>query len=204
MRVTLSLVSAEDVHIRSFGLVDSSDSRCVGGLYDPRIFGPPRSWECACGRVRGRAHSGQVCIECLTSVGSTRYMHRTRWGHIALPRRVRHPCAENSFVEVIPVLPIAFRRPGSAGADFDMLYRRLLGAAAEPEAGRLEEALNALLIGSAPLNGPADPGPSLRSIGWVLTTAPHMPLGRVGALLWAMCLTVRSVNQESMESAWSG
>ncbi|MDQ3337554.1 MAG: hypothetical protein M4D80_20515 [Myxococcota bacterium] len=59
-------------------------------LESQRIFGPVRSFWCACGRYRGRAYAGIVCRRCGVEVVHAA-ARRMRAGHIALATPVVHP-----------------------------------------------------------------------------------------------------------------
>ena len=36
----------------------------LGGLFDPRIFGPFLNYECYCGKLKGKENKGQKCESC--------------------------------------------------------------------------------------------------------------------------------------------
>ncbi len=59
------------------------------GLFDERIFGPERDFECYCGKYKGPRFRGIVCEKC--SVEVTRaIVRRERMGHIELSTPVAH------------------------------------------------------------------------------------------------------------------
>jgi DNA-directed RNA polymerase subunit beta' len=94
--VRISLASPDDVRAWSSGEVVSPDTlnyrthRPVkGGLFCERIFGPERDGECACGKLRGVKHKGQVCERCGVQAAEGR-TRRTRMGHIDLAAPVVH------------------------------------------------------------------------------------------------------------------
>ncbi|MBP6946161.1 MAG: DNA-directed RNA polymerase subunit beta' [Candidatus Pacebacteria bacterium] len=59
------------------------------GLFDERIFGPERDFECYCGKYKGPRFRGIVCEKC--SVEVTRaIVRRERMGHIELASPVAH------------------------------------------------------------------------------------------------------------------
>lgn len=79
------LVSPDRIREWSYGeLRESAD------LESQRIFGPVRSFWCACGRYRGRAYAGIVCRRCGVEVIHAA-SRRMRSGHIVLSTPVVHP-----------------------------------------------------------------------------------------------------------------
>ena len=59
------------------------------GLFDEKIFGPERDYECYCGKYRGIRYKGIVCEKC--GVELTRaIVRRERMGHITLATPVSH------------------------------------------------------------------------------------------------------------------
>lgn len=59
------------------------------GLFDEKIFGPDRDYECYCGKYRGIRYKGIVCEKC--GVELTRsIVRRERMGHIELATPVSH------------------------------------------------------------------------------------------------------------------
>src|SRR5690625_439125 len=67
------------------------------GLFDERVFGPEKDWECACGKYRGQRFSGKVCERCGVEVTRSS-VRRYRMGHIELAT----PCAHIWYVKDIP------------------------------------------------------------------------------------------------------
>lgn len=59
------------------------------GLFDERIFGPTKDWECYCGKYKGIRYRGIVCDKCNVEVTQSR-VRRERMGHIALACPVVH------------------------------------------------------------------------------------------------------------------
>ncbi|KLL01818.1 MAG: DNA-directed RNA polymerase subunit beta' [Mycoplasmataceae bacterium RC_NB112A] len=55
----------------------------LGGLFDPRIFGPFLSYECYCGKYRGEENAGQKCERCEVLITS-KNAQRHRRGHASL------------------------------------------------------------------------------------------------------------------------
>ncbi|MCO6451016.1 MAG: DNA-directed RNA polymerase subunit beta' [Caldilineales bacterium] len=59
------------------------------GLFDERIFGPTKDWECYCGKYKRVRHKGIVCDKCGVEVAPAR-VRRERMGHIQLATPVSH------------------------------------------------------------------------------------------------------------------
>ena len=59
------------------------------GLFDERIFGPTRDWECYCGKYKRIRYKGVVCDKCGVEVTESR-VRRERMGHISLAAPVAH------------------------------------------------------------------------------------------------------------------
>ncbi len=59
------------------------------GLFDERIFGPDRDFECYCGKYRGIRYKGIVCEKCGVEITRS-IVRRDRMGHIELASPVSH------------------------------------------------------------------------------------------------------------------
>lgn len=59
------------------------------GLFDERIFGPTKDYECACGKYKRIRYKGRVCDRCGVEVTSSK-VRRERMGHIELVAPVSH------------------------------------------------------------------------------------------------------------------
>lgn len=55
----------------------------IGGLFDPRIFGPFLNYECYCGKYKGKENKGQKCERCEVLI-TEKNIQRWRMGHITL------------------------------------------------------------------------------------------------------------------------
>ncbi len=94
--VFLKLASPENIKEWSFGEVTKPETINYrtqrsekNGLFDERIFGPDRDYECYCGKYRGVRYKGIVCEKC--GVELTRsIVRRERMGHIELSTPVSH------------------------------------------------------------------------------------------------------------------
>ncbi len=59
------------------------------GLFDERIFGPTKDWECYCGKYKRIRYRGIICDKCGVEVTLSR-VRRERMGHIELASPVAH------------------------------------------------------------------------------------------------------------------
>ncbi len=59
------------------------------GLFDEKIFGPVKDWECHCGKYRRVRYRGIICERCGVEVTTSR-VRRERMGHIKLAVPVAH------------------------------------------------------------------------------------------------------------------
>ena len=59
------------------------------GLFDERIFGPVKDYECYCGKYKRIRYKGVICDKCGVEVTHSR-VRRERMGHIALVSPVVH------------------------------------------------------------------------------------------------------------------
>src|SRR3972149_4958434 len=59
------------------------------GLFDERIFGPTKDWECYCGKYKRIRYKGVVCDKCGVEVTQSR-VRRERMGHITLASPTAH------------------------------------------------------------------------------------------------------------------
>lgn len=59
------------------------------GLFDERIFGPSKDFECYCGKYKRIRYKGVICDKCGVEVTSSR-VRRERMGHIKLASPVAH------------------------------------------------------------------------------------------------------------------
>jgi DNA-directed RNA polymerase subunit beta' len=92
----ISLASPEQIRAWSYGEVlkpETINYRTLRpereGLFDERIFGPQRDWECACGKYKKIRNRGIICEKCGVQVAPAR-VRRERMGHIELASPVSH------------------------------------------------------------------------------------------------------------------
>jgi len=90
------LASKEDILGWSYGEVTKPETinyRTLrpekDGLFDERIFGPTKDWECYCGKYKRIRYRGIVCDKCGVEVTLSR-VRRERMGHITLASPVSH------------------------------------------------------------------------------------------------------------------
>jgi DNA-directed RNA polymerase subunit beta' len=60
-----------------------------GGLFDEKIFGPDKDYECYCGKYRGIRYKGIVCEKCGVEITRS-IVRRERMGHVELATPVSH------------------------------------------------------------------------------------------------------------------
>ncbi len=94
--IRVSLASPEQIRSWSYGEVvkpETINYRTLrperDGLFDERIFGPTRDWECACGKYKKIRNRGIICDKCGVQVAPQR-VRRERMGHIELASPVAH------------------------------------------------------------------------------------------------------------------
>ena len=94
--ISLKLASPERIKIWSHGEVTKAETinyrtgRCErGGLFDERIFGPEKDYECYCGKYRRIRYKDIVCERCGVEVTRS-IVRRERMGHIELASPVGH------------------------------------------------------------------------------------------------------------------
>jgi DNA-directed RNA polymerase subunit beta' len=67
-----------------------------GGLFDQRIFGPIKDYQCACGKYKGIRYKGRVCEKCGVEVIKSA-VRRERMAHIMLSTPVVHTWFANDL-----------------------------------------------------------------------------------------------------------
>ena len=92
----IGLASSDQVRAWSFGEVKKPETinyRSLkpekDGLFDERIFGPQKDWECYCGKYKRFRFRGIVCEKCNVEV-TRKDVRRDRMGHIDLAAPVTH------------------------------------------------------------------------------------------------------------------
>ncbi len=94
--ITLKLASPERIKEWSFGEVTKPETINYrtgrserSGLFDERIFGPEKDYECYCGKYRRIRYNGIICEKCGVEVTRS-IVRRDRMGHIELASPVSH------------------------------------------------------------------------------------------------------------------
>jgi len=94
--IRIKLASPEDVMSWSHGEVTKPETINYrtqkpekDGLFDERIFGPEKDYECACGKYKRIRYKGVVCDRCGVEVTKSS-VRRERMGHIKLNAPVSH------------------------------------------------------------------------------------------------------------------
>jgi DNA-directed RNA polymerase subunit beta' len=92
----ISLASPEKVREWSHGEITKPETinyRTLrpekDGLFDERIFGPTKDWECYCGKYKRIRYKGVICDKCGVEVTQSK-VRRERMGHITLSAPVAH------------------------------------------------------------------------------------------------------------------
>lgn len=213
MLLNTTVVKDEEVRRRSFGPVRLATYPSPAGwedqretLYDPRTFGFSRSWECPCGRIKGRKSELLICDVCGVRIGSARELRRRRFGHIELAARIAHPMSNGAAIGVIPVLPIAYRCDRGE-EDLNYLYSRVLAAnarvrcapdpASQDAVGDLRQSVAELYCNEW-LDAPCRyRGRVVRSLAYYLVCDPGASLRMLGTHLAALGMTL-----SMPEKAW--
>jgi DNA-directed RNA polymerase subunit beta' len=94
--VKLGVASPEKILEWSFGEITKPETINYrtqrsekNGLFDEKIFGPDRDYECYCGKYRGIRYKGIVCEKCGVEITRS-IVRRDRMGHIELATPVSH------------------------------------------------------------------------------------------------------------------
>src|SRR3989338_358233 len=94
--VVLRLASPEDIREWSFGEITKAETINYrtgraerGGLFDERVFGPTKDYECYCGKYRRIRYKNIICEKCGVEVTRAIVRHE-RMGHIELAAPVAH------------------------------------------------------------------------------------------------------------------
>jgi DNA-directed RNA polymerase subunit beta' len=95
-KVRIALASPERIRKLSYGEVEKPETinyRTLrperDGLFDERIFGPIRDYECSCGRYKRQRFEGRTCERCGVEVTKS-IVRRYRMGHVELATPVAH------------------------------------------------------------------------------------------------------------------
>lgn len=94
--ISLKVASPERIREWSFGEVTKPETINYrtqrserNGLFDEKIFGPDKDYECYCGKYRGIRYKGIICEKCGVEITRS-IVRRERMGHIELATPVSH------------------------------------------------------------------------------------------------------------------
>ncbi|MFZ2764034.1 MAG: DNA-directed RNA polymerase subunit beta', partial [Minisyncoccia bacterium] len=94
--ISIKLASPERIKEWSYGEVTKPETINYrtqrserNGLFDEKIFGPDKDFECYCGKYRGIRYKGIVCEKCGVEITRS-IVRRERMGHIELASPVAH------------------------------------------------------------------------------------------------------------------
>lgn len=94
--IRIYLASSDEILTWSFGEVTKPETINYRtfkaereGLFDERIFGPVKNFECYCGKYKGIRYKGVICDKCGVEITHSR-VRRERLGHIRLATPVAH------------------------------------------------------------------------------------------------------------------
>ncbi|WP_375317127.1 DNA-directed RNA polymerase subunit beta' [Spiroplasma endosymbiont of Virgichneumon dumeticola] len=94
--IKISLASADQIRSWSHGEITKPETINYkslkpekDGLFDARIFGPTKNYECTCGKYKKIKNKGKVCERCLVEITEA-IVRRERLGHIELEEPVTH------------------------------------------------------------------------------------------------------------------
>lgn len=94
--ISIKVASPERIREWSFGEVTKPETMNYrtqrsekNGLFDEKIFGPDKDFECYCGKYRGIRYKGIVCEKCGVEITRS-IVRRERMGHIELATPVAH------------------------------------------------------------------------------------------------------------------
>ena len=94
--ISINVASPEVIAKWSFGEITKPETINYrtqrserGGLFDEKIFGPDKDYECYCGKYKGIRYKGIVCEKCGVEITRS-IVRRERMGHIELSTPVSH------------------------------------------------------------------------------------------------------------------
>lgn len=94
--ISLSLASPERIRDWSYGEILKPETINYrtgrserGGLFDERVFGPEKDYECYCGKYKRIRYAGIICEKCGVEVTKS-IVRRERMGHLELASPVAH------------------------------------------------------------------------------------------------------------------
>lgn len=147
-KLKVKLASPEEVRKWSHGEITKPETinyRTLkpekDGLFDERIFGPTKDWECYCGKYKRIRYKGIICDKCGVEVTQSR-VRRERMGHINLAA----PAAHIWFFKGTPSkLSLVLDIPPKALEQIVYFARYLVTEVKEPGRKKAREVLEASL-----------------------------------------------------------
>ncbi|MDR0789034.1 MAG: DNA-directed RNA polymerase subunit beta', partial [Bifidobacteriaceae bacterium] len=95
-QIKITLANPDQIKNWSYGEVKKAETISFrthkpekDGLFDERIFGPIKDFECSCGKYKNRRFKGIVCEKCGVEITSAK-VRRDRMGHIDLVTPIAH------------------------------------------------------------------------------------------------------------------
>ncbi len=95
-KVRIRIASKDDILKWSHGAVTKAETINYktlkpepGGLFDEKIFGPVKDYECSCGKYKKVKHYGKTCEKCGVEITES-IVRRERMGHIDLTSPIVH------------------------------------------------------------------------------------------------------------------
>ena len=93
--LSISLATSDQMRSWSFGEVKKPETinyRTLkpekDGLFDERIFGPTKDWECSCGRYKRIRYRGIVCERCGVEVTRREVRREREWDILNSPHQL--------------------------------------------------------------------------------------------------------------------
>ncbi|RUO86753.1 DNA-directed RNA polymerase subunit beta' [Spiroplasma endosymbiont of Megaselia nigra] len=96
LMIKIGLANPDDIRSWSYGEVKKPETINYktlkperDGLFDEKIFGPTKNFECACGKYKKSKNKGKICERCGVEITEA-IVRRERMGHIELEEPVTH------------------------------------------------------------------------------------------------------------------
>ena len=136
-KVQIKIASPEQIRGWSYGEVTKPETinyRTLkperDGLFDERIFGPEKDFECACGKYKRQRYEGKTCERCGVEVTKAT-VRRYRMGHIELATGRGSHLVRQGHPEQGGVAPQLVDEPVGAGPLLRQVHRHRPGGRAQ-------------------------------------------------------------------------